>query len=225
MTANQEIQFEAMRKYMLERYAAELSDKLYYHGVHHVLDVEASVMRIAASLSLTDRELLLLRTAAIFHDYGFIESPHQHEERSCSVAGTLLPDYGYSPSDIATICGMIMATELPQQPQSMLEMIIADADLDYLGRDDYPEIADSLYRELHHQGRVFFTTTRLPYNMVATAQSADQGSKAFAIAAGAGLIYSYFFHMITALYLSMSLINFKHITSMYNFGSITYFSR
>ncbi|KRP10201.1 MAG: hypothetical protein ABR95_06585 [Sphingobacteriales bacterium BACL12 MAG-120813-bin55] len=154
MTANQEIQFEAMRKYMLERYAAELSDKLYYHGVHHVLDVEASVMRIAASLSLTDRELLLLRTAAIFHDYGFIESPHQHEERSCSVAGTLLPDYGYSPSDIATICGMIMATELPQQPQSMLEMIIADADLDYLGRDDYPEIADSLYRELHHQGRV-----------------------------------------------------------------------
>ena len=42
---------------------------------------------------------------------------------------------------------MIMATQLPQEPNSHLEEIICDADLDYLGRDDFWSIADLLFRE------------------------------------------------------------------------------
>lgn len=42
---------------------------------------------------------------------------------------------------------MIMATRLPQSPLSKLAEILCDADLDYLGREDFFEIADTLKRE------------------------------------------------------------------------------
>lgn len=47
-----------------------------------------------------------------------------------------------------------MATKIPQNPQNILEQIIADADLDYLGRDDFEVIADSLFQELRQREMV-----------------------------------------------------------------------
>ena len=47
-----------------------------------------------------------------------------------------------------------MATKIPQTPQTKLEEIIADADLDYLGRDDFFEISEYLYKELLNSGIV-----------------------------------------------------------------------
>ncbi|MCY1378022.1 hypothetical protein D3C87_1448270 [compost metagenome] len=49
---------------------------------------------------------------------------------------------------------MIMATRIPQMPQNLLEEILADADLDYLGRDDFFTIGDRLYEELSVFGMV-----------------------------------------------------------------------
>jgi len=43
---------------------------------------------------------------------------------------------------------MIMATKIPQTPLNHLEQIMADADLDYLGRDDFQVISDRLFQEL-----------------------------------------------------------------------------
>ncbi|MDA0973125.1 MAG: hypothetical protein O2867_05255 [Bacteroidetes bacterium] len=41
-----------------------------------------------------------------------------------------------------------MATKVPQEPKDHLARILCDADLDYLGGDDYDEIAGGLYQEL-----------------------------------------------------------------------------
>jgi uncharacterized protein len=59
-----------------------------------------------------------------------------------------LPGFGFTKEQIDIICGMIMATKIPQQPKNLLEEIIADADLDYLGREDVYSIADTLFKEL-----------------------------------------------------------------------------
>ena len=45
------------------------------------------------------------------------------------------------------ICGLIMATKLPQTPLTHLEEIICDADLDYLGREDFAPISNALRLE------------------------------------------------------------------------------
>ena len=43
---------------------------------------------------------------------------------------------------------MILATKIPQTPKNILEQIICDADLDYLGRDDYEKNSNFLLQEL-----------------------------------------------------------------------------
>ncbi|MFN3301276.1 MAG: phosphohydrolase, partial [Sediminibacterium sp.] len=42
-------------------------------------------------------------------------------------------------------------TRIPQSPTTKLQEIIADADLDYLGRSDYTHIASKLFAELKVQ--------------------------------------------------------------------------
>ena len=49
---------------------------------------------------------------------------------------------------IHKITGMIMATKIPQSPKNILEQIICDADLDYLGREDYKANSTLLLEEL-----------------------------------------------------------------------------
>ena len=47
-----------------------------------------------------------------------------------------------------------MSTKLPQNPQTHLEQILCDADLDYLGRDDYESIAHTLFLELSERNLI-----------------------------------------------------------------------
>jgi uncharacterized protein len=49
---------------------------------------------------------------------------------------------------------MIRATRIPQSPKTILEQVICDADLDYLGRSDFYTIGEGLFKEFLHQGIV-----------------------------------------------------------------------
>jgi hypothetical protein len=59
-----------------------------------------------------------------------------------------LPGFGYASADIEQICDIIMATKLPQSPHDHLGEIICDADLDYLGRNDFFVLSKKLFSEL-----------------------------------------------------------------------------
>ena len=41
-----------------------------------------------------------------------------------------------------------MATKLPHQPADILEAVIQDSDLDYLGRSDFIPVSNMLYKEI-----------------------------------------------------------------------------
>ena len=58
-----------------------------------------------------------------------------------------LPKFGYTDNEIDKVCEIVMATKIPQTPNSHLAEILCDADLDYLGRNDFDEISESLYEE------------------------------------------------------------------------------
>jgi uncharacterized protein len=140
--------FQGARAYIQQRLRTELADNLFYHGYHHTLDVVIATQKIARLERVGAEELMLLQTAAWFHDSGFLAVYKDHEEAGCVLAREVLPGYRYSEGQIAAIAGMIMATKVPQQPQNHLEQILCDADLEYLGGDNYYTIADSLRREL-----------------------------------------------------------------------------
>ncbi|WP_031527948.1 HD domain-containing protein [Dyadobacter crusticola] len=140
---------EAARAYIFEELRTRLDSNLFYHGLHHTRDVVSAAMELAALEGIVDKEALeLLETAALYHDSGFMNVYKGHEEEGCRIVREILPDYDYSDAQAETICGMIMATKIPQMPQNKLEMILADADLDYLGRQDFETISATLYDEL-----------------------------------------------------------------------------
>ncbi len=135
--------------YILNRLKQELPPELTYHVLWHTLDVVEQTRRIALSEGITDKEhLQLLETAAYFHDAGFMETYQDHEEKSCEIARNILPSCEYDAFQISQICVLIMATKIPQSPHNHLSQILCDADLDYLGRDDFFTIGQRLYQEL-----------------------------------------------------------------------------
>lgn len=140
---------EKAEEYIITQLGLRLSETLYYHGLHHVEDVTDAAMNLAGQEGITDKQSLqLLRTAALYHDCGFMNTYQNHEEEGCRIVREVLPDFGFSEAEIISVCGMIMATKIPQNPQNQLEQIICDADLDYLGRDDFEPIAETLLQEL-----------------------------------------------------------------------------
>lgn len=141
--------YRSAKAFILGRLRRELSPQLRYHGLRHTLDV----LRMATSLCLSEgirgRNLKLVKTAALFHDSGFVHNRHAgHEQEGCSIVRSSLPEFGYSKEDIELICGMIMSTKIPQSPTTLMERILCDADLDYLGRTDFEKIGNDLFLEL-----------------------------------------------------------------------------
>ncbi len=141
--------YRAAKQYILAKLRAELSDRLSYHGMHHTLDVLKVSKALCESEGVHGTALILVKTAALFHDAGFVKDKHAgHEFEGCLMARAALPGFGYTTEAIEAICGMIMATKIPQSPTNLLEEIICDADLDYLGREDFYPIAETLFEEM-----------------------------------------------------------------------------
>lgn len=148
------MQFKEAKKFILSKLETALSPQLSYHSAEHTIDVYEAAKELAKNEGVSGDDLTLLLTAAMYHDSGFLIDQKEHETLSCQVARQHLPAYGYSAGQLEKICGMIMATQIPQQPRNQLEEILCDADLDYLGRDDFFSIGDKLYAELRMFGIV-----------------------------------------------------------------------
>ncbi len=148
------IQFTDIQEIILDRLEKELPDYLHYHNVKHTVDVVTEVELIGWAEGCSDEEILMLKTAALFHDAGHITDYDNHELHGASLAREMLPEFSYSESQINTICDIIMATRLPPKPKNLLEEIICDADLDYLGRSDFIPVSNTLYDELKAQNKI-----------------------------------------------------------------------
>ena len=145
--------FERAKEHVVDMLETRMPN-LPYHNVRHVQDVRDAALKIANTEHATEKEMQLIELAALLHDIGFIQGAKDHEATSARMAQEMLPAFGYQEADIESIKSMIMATKLPQSPTSHLDKILCDADLDYLGRDDFFDIGATLREELMAAGVV-----------------------------------------------------------------------
>ena len=163
----------------MTRLEAGLPHWLTYHNVQHTKEVVEAAQYLAKREGVSHNDYLLLSTAAAFHDAGFLEGYEDHETLSCRIAEKYLPGFGYNKQEIDAVCTLIMVTKAPQAPRNLLEEILCDADLHYLGTDRYAAISENLFLEFLEVGIVqnrddwnekqsaflrghrFFTTTAL----------------------------------------------------------------
>lgn len=141
------MQYQEAYQFMINKLESGLPPYLSYHNIDHTKSVIEASEIIATREGIHGDELLLLKTAALFHDSGFLQDYQQHESISVSLAKKHLPSFGYTEEQIEKIASMIMATKLPQSPKDHLAKILCDADLYYLGGPDYTANADKLFSE------------------------------------------------------------------------------
>ena len=137
-----------LRNKALEILNSKLSKDLYYHCIHHTLDVLKVINQYIKREKIDTEDARLLRIGALLHDIGYTVSIHDHELRGMEIAEKLMSQFGFSNDHIEIVKGLILSTRVPQMPKNKLEKMICDADLDYLGRPDFYKIGDLLYKEM-----------------------------------------------------------------------------
>ncbi len=139
-----ELAFKKVEQFLLEN----LPKHYTYHTIEHIRDVVKQAERIAKKEKVEKSVIQDIKLAAWLHDVGYIWEPARHEARGAEYATSILTEMKFPKSKISLITGMIMATKIPQSPKNHVEQIICDADLDYLGRDDYALNSNNLLQEI-----------------------------------------------------------------------------
>lgn len=145
--------FDTIYRDVVKQLNEQLPAHLTYHDTAHTLYVLEKAIDIAKKEKVKENELELVKVAALYHDIGFVKSQKDHEKVGCAIAQQQLNEYGFNRAEIETICGMIRATKIPQQPKNHLEAILADADLEYLATSKFEVISEKLYQELKHDNK------------------------------------------------------------------------
>lgn len=145
-------EFNDLESKVIDFLIEKLPAHLYYHDYTHTIDVVNQVELIGYGEGVSDEQILLLKTAALFHDTGHTIESAGHEAHGCVIAREWLTAYNYSENQIDEICNIIMATQMPPNPDTLLQRIMCDSDLDYLGRSDFIPTSNKLFKELESMG-------------------------------------------------------------------------
>lgn len=146
--------FRRLHTHVLTQLEDGLDPNLSYHSLEHTLDVISAANRIAKEERMNEEISELINVAALLHDTGFLIQYFNNEPEACKLAGEWMPQFGYNPDQVKMVCEMILATRIPQTPPHHFARIICDADLDYLGRDDFFPIGQKLFQEFLMHGVV-----------------------------------------------------------------------
>lgn len=140
--------YNSLKESIFQLLGESLPEHLSYHGLHHTRDVLAALEIYLVEEKIDkERDQILPKTGAVLHDCGFSIADQNHEENRVKIARATLGDFGYTHEEIEIVADMILATKVPQRPQSHLEEILCDCDLDYLGKEDFESISMSLFAE------------------------------------------------------------------------------
>ncbi len=132
----------------LYKFIEALAPRLLYHNLNHLKDVAKIAKKYALLEGLNSQDVFILETAGLLHDIVYKPNENDNEEKSVEASKNILLKAGYSLEEIEKVSKLILATKIPRNPKNILEMIISDADFDYLGREDFWERTELLRLEM-----------------------------------------------------------------------------
>lgn len=139
---------EDVKNEMIRFFHTHENPELVYHNLSHTQAVVASAAQIARHYKLDDRDFFVVCAAAWFHDAGYyISGATEHERRGAELATAFLQQQAVDEFVISDVRNCIMATCMPQHPATLLEKIVADADLYHLGTDRFIELNKKMRKE------------------------------------------------------------------------------
>ena len=155
MTEEQFRILSAAQDFVSDLFLNKVNKTIHFHTLQHTQEVVAGCETMAEYYHIEDEDRFALLLAAWFHDTGYSGGKAAgHENLSIELATKFLNDHKVNQNIITKVIGCINATRLPQNPNSLIEQIICDADLFHLGTSDFREKNKLLREELNDFGNL-----------------------------------------------------------------------
>lgn len=145
--------FVAAEGYIMQKW----SPVYLYHDLDHTLQVVEAAQILATDHNISDKDRSRLLIAAAFHDSGYFDDMNNHESASARVAATFLQSQNASTHMINDVVYLIQATALHAAPATELQAMLRDADLHYLGSDEFIPRSNALRYEWEKTRELYFT--------------------------------------------------------------------
>jgi len=111
----------------LEQLYLENSQKLLFHGWHHINFVRKKAIEFADSV---EADAFIAESAALVHDLNYIVEPNSEPEVGIDLRKDCLTKAGYSPEEVSQIEGIIMESHTRTRSNKISKegMALSDAD-------------------------------------------------------------------------------------------------
>ncbi len=140
--------YKKIENYVTGLYQTLQDDTLAFHNLKHTQYVVDKTKEIAGHYHVNEKEMLILYTAAWFHDTGYLfTEPSKHEAMSAEVMKKFMLDLTNDTELISEIEQCIMATKSPRNPSNLLQQIICDADTYNLGTKEFKDTNKRVLKE------------------------------------------------------------------------------
>lgn len=150
MTAINQLLLQQAEEFVKKLFDTKVDSAFYFHNIEHTRGVAKAAQKIGLHYQLGEEDLISLLLASWFHDTGYSKgSGADHETVSQEIATKFLQDHNVPESIIQKVNGCIAATRMPQQPTTLIEEIICDADLYHLGNGEVGDHSKLLRKELN----------------------------------------------------------------------------
>ena len=108
-----------------------------YHDLNHTIKVVEASKIIGKESNLSESEMEIALVSAWFHDVGYFDKIEKHEEASVEYAEQFLNQENVDSNFKDKVCSCIISTKMPQEPKTIIEQVVCDADLHHLGEEDF----------------------------------------------------------------------------------------
>ena len=142
---------------MFKLFKGQLSKKLVYHNYRHTFETVNEARDLGEMQQLPPDELEDLLLAAWFHDTGYINTYEGHEEESVRFAREWLAQHHYPEERVERIAACIYATKHSEEPSTLLQELLVDADMSNIGKSTFFSTAELLRVEWEIFQDKFFT--------------------------------------------------------------------
>jgi len=139
---------EAAGAYVSGYFKVHDAQELLYHNYEHTASVVAAAAELSEHYRLSEQENFIVKTAAWFHDLGYLVDPDNHEAASAVLAETFLKEKQAPSVIIEEVKACIAATRMPQKPENLLQQIVCDADMSHFSTNSFAEKSKQLRKEL-----------------------------------------------------------------------------
>lgn len=148
---NPSLLVQEAQEYASQLISTRVSAEVSFHTLQHTEEVVAACQLIAAHEGLGGEDLEALLVAAWLHDTGYSSGKaKEHEAVSLQHMQDFFSTREAAAPFIEKVKGCILATRMPQNPQTKAEEILCDADLFHLGSSGFKEKSRLLRNELRN---------------------------------------------------------------------------